>query len=72
MAKDPGHGRTEKDGSKSEKFCAYCDEGDVFQNPGFSAMDMQTVFVEQMKKQGTNSFLAWLFKRGNSPLERLR
>ena len=72
MAKDPGRGGTEKDGSKSEKYCSFCYEDGAFHNPDFSAKEMQAFCVEQMKKQGMNGMLAWLFTRGIPRLERWR
>lgn len=71
-SKDPGNGGTEKDGSKSDKYCSYC-----YQNGEFSmgseidtAQKMQKMCIKMMKKQGMNGAFAWLMTRGIPRLER--
>lgn len=72
LKKDPGGGGTEAGGSKSTKFCSYCYQDGAFLNPEFSAREMQDFCRDQMKKQGMNGALAWLFTRGIPRLERWR
>ncbi|WP_299347976.1 zinc ribbon domain-containing protein [uncultured Maritalea sp.] len=70
MDKDPGHGGTEADGRKSEKYCALCYQDGKFLNPEFTAKQMQDFCIVQMKKQGMPGFVAWIFTRGIPNLER--
>lgn len=69
---DPEQGGTEKDGSKSAKYCSYCykDGEFVLQDEIKTAKDMQEFCIKMMKKQGMNGILAWLFTRGIPRLER--
>jgi len=71
-AMDQGHGGTEKDGSKSEKYCSYCyKDGEFFmKNEIKTAKDMQHICITMMKKQGMNGLFAWLMTRGIPKLER--
>ena len=71
---DEGKGGTEKDGSKSEKYCSYCyKDGEFFMKDEIkTAKDMQQMCIKMMKKQGMNSVLAWIMTRGIPRLERWR
>lgn len=41
---------TEKDGSKSKQYCAYCYQNGAFINPDMTLPEMKTLVKEQMKK----------------------
>lgn len=41
---------TEKDGSKSQEYCAYCYQNGAFINPDMTLPEMKTLVKEQMKK----------------------
>ncbi|MFO1435359.1 MAG: zinc ribbon domain-containing protein [Gammaproteobacteria bacterium] len=69
---DKGNGGSEKDGSKSEKYCSYCyKDGEFFMKDEIkTAKDMQHMCIKMMKKQGMNGVLAWIMTRGIPRLER--
>jgi hypothetical protein len=71
---DKGNGGTEKDGSKSAKYCSYCYQNGEFFNKAEidTAQKMQKLCIEKMKEQGMNGIIAWLFTRGIPKLERWR
>jgi hypothetical protein len=72
MAKDKKGGGTEKDGSKSAKYCSMCYENGRFLTPPEvnNAEKMQHFCIQQMRKSGMNGFVAWLATRGIPRLER--
>jgi len=69
---DEGNGGTEKDGSKSEKFCSYCYKDGEFmmESEIDTPQKMQEMCIKMMKKKNMNGILAWLFTRGIPRLER--
>ncbi len=69
---DPGHGGTNKDGSKSDKYCSYCYKDGKFNlaKEVDTAEKMQKMCIKMMKKDGMNGFLAWILTRGIPRLER--
>ena len=68
---DKGNGGTEKDGSKSEKYCSYCYKNGEFISPEVDTpQKMQKLCIKMMKKDGMNGVLAWIFTRGIPRLER--
>lgn len=71
MKQDPGHGGTEKDGSKSERYCSLCYRDGEFLNKDLkSAKEMQAFCIEKMHEQGMSKWMAWLLTRGIPRLER--
>jgi len=74
LKKDKKGGGTEKDGSSSKKYCSMCYENGEFLTPPEinNAKKMQIFCIEQMKKSGMNSLLAWLATRSIPRLERWR
>lgn len=71
MSKDPEHGGSEKDGSKSLKYCSYCYDNGEFRNDSINnAKEMQKFCIEKMNEQGTPKIFAWLLTRGIPKLER--
>ncbi len=72
LKQDPQHGGTEKDGSRSEKYCSYCYADGKFVGNFTSAQEMQRFCVEKMSENGMPKWLAWLLTRQIPKLERWR
>lgn len=71
LKKDPQGGGTEKDGSKSIKYCSFCYENGEFKSPEIDSPEkMQKFCINIMQKQGMPKFIAWIFTRGIPRLER--
>lgn len=72
LSKDQKGGGSEKDGSKSPKYCSMCYENGEFLSPKEvdTAKKMQDFCIKEMKKDGMNGFVAWLATRGIPKLER--
>jgi hypothetical protein len=70
MKKDPEGGGSERDGSKSSKYCSYCYKGGAFTQPTVTAKEMQTFVKAKMKQTGYPGFLAGFFSAGIPRLER--
>jgi len=72
LKKDKKGGGTEKDGSKSVKFCSMCYSNGDFLNPPEidTAEKFQKYCIQEMKKDGMNGILAWILTRGIPRLER--
>jgi hypothetical protein len=72
LKKDKKGGGTEKDGSISEKYYSMCYENGVFLTPLEidTPEKMQKFCIQEMKKDGINSFFAWLATRPILKLER--
>lgn len=72
LKKDKNGGGTEKDGSKSPKYCSMCyKNGDFLTPPEIdTAKKMQRYCIQEMKKGGFNPFIAWLATRSIPKLER--
>lgn len=70
LNKDPNKGGTNKDKSKSEKYCSYCYQDGKFVGNFSSAKEMQDFCVEKMSEHGTPKIIAWLLTRGIPQLER--
>jgi hypothetical protein len=74
LKKDKQGGGSEKDGTKSIKYCSMCYREGKFLTPAEinTAEKMQKFCVEQMKQSGMNGLLAWLATRPIPKLERWR
>ncbi len=70
LNKDPKKGGMNADGSLSTTYCSLCYENGEFLHPNFSASEMQSHCVEQLKKKGMPNVMAWLFTRGIPKLDR--
>jgi hypothetical protein len=69
--KDPQGGGTEKDGSKSQKYCSFCYQNGEFTSSEIDTPEkMQKFCIEKMKESGTPKFIAWFFTRGIPKLDR--
>ena len=70
---DQGNGGTEKDGSKTTKYCSYCYQKGTFMQPQIDTpAKMQKMCIKMMHKNGMPKFVAWIFTRGIPRLERWR
>ena len=69
MKKDPQGGGTNADGSKNTTYCSYCYQNGDFTFHG-TVGEFQNFCKEQMIKDGSSKFIAWLFTRGMNRLER--
>ena len=73
MKKDKQGGGTEKDGTITKKYCSMCYQNGEFLSPEIdTAIKMQVVCIQEMKKLGMNGFVAWLATRSIPRLERWR
>ncbi len=70
LSKDPKNGGSEKDGSKSEKYCSYCYVNGVFVDNCKNSQEMQKLCIKMMTKNGMPKWVAWLFTRSIPGLER--
>lgn len=71
MSKDPQHGGTNRDGTKSVDYCSYCYIDGAFTFKG-NVKEMQAFCKEKMIEQGSSKFIAWLFTRSIPRLTRWR
>lgn len=71
MSKDPEHGGTEKDGSRSGMFCSYCYKNGEFTSSEITnGKEMQQLCMKILREKGFNRVFAWLFTRGIPRLKR--
>lgn len=70
LKKDPQGGGTNADGTKSTMYCSYCYEDGKFQQPDWTAEQMQEFSKEKLKEMGFPGFLAKLFTKNIPQLER--
>jgi hypothetical protein len=72
MKKDKLGGGSEKDGSRSAKYCSMCYANGAFLTPPEidTPEKMQHFCIREMKKDGMNGFFAWLATRPIPSLER--
>jgi hypothetical protein len=72
LSKDPQHGGTNKDGSKSLSYCSMCYDNGEFRQKDMTAGQMQAFVVGKLIEGGLPKFLAKFFTRGIPKLERWR
>lgn len=70
LNKDPQHGGTNADGSKSTMYCSYCYQNGQFTQPDMTAAQMQEFVKGKMKEMGFPGFLAGMFSKGIHKLKR--
>lgn len=70
LKKDPLHGGTNADGSKSNMYCSYCYQDGKFTRPDMTAPQMQEFAKGKMKEMGFPGFLAGMFTKGIPKLKR--
>lgn len=63
LHKDPQGGGTEKDGTKSIKYCSYCYSNGEFNGGNVSLKEFSEASRTGMIEGGHNKFFAWLFSR---------
>jgi hypothetical protein len=63
LSKDPQGGGTEKDGSRSAKYCSYCYENGEFKGGNVTLKEFSERSRKGMVEGGHNRFFAWLFSR---------
>ena len=70
MAKDAGMGGTNKDGSKTHRYCSLCYENGEFKD-SFRAADEMVNFVKgKLQEMGYGSLKRWFFTSHIPKLER--
>ena len=52
---NPGMMGTEKDGSKSNEYCAYCYQNGAFVNPNTTLEEMKTIVKTEMEKRNIDA-----------------
>ncbi len=72
LKKDPMHGGTEKDGSKTEKYCSYCYQNGEFVSPDMTVDEMKSLVKTKLKEMGIPGFIANGFANKIPRLERWR
>jgi hypothetical protein len=70
LSKDPAHGGTEPDGTKSLKYCSYCYDQGKFINPGMTVDEMKVLVKGKLKEMGFPGFIAGFFTKKVPKLER--
>ncbi len=70
LSKSPNGGGSEKDGSISTMYCAYCYENGAFKDETITAPEMQEFVAGKMREMGFPKFLAKWFSKGIPKLER--
>ncbi len=71
LEKDPLNGGTEVNGLKSLKYCSFCYKNGEFLSPEIDTpKKMQEFCIKQMKKDGMNGIIAWIFTRTIPKLKR--
>ena len=63
FSKDTQGGGTEKDGTKSTKYCSYCYENGAFIGGDVSLKEFSEMSRKGMIEGGKNKVFAWLFSR---------
>jgi hypothetical protein len=71
LKRDEGGGGTNKDGSKSLKYCSYCYVDGAFMSPEIDTAEKMQAFVKgQLKSMGWPGFIAGFFTKNIPKLER--
>jgi hypothetical protein len=63
LSKDTKGGGTEKDGTKSTKYCSYCYANGAFVGGNVTLQEFSEISRKGMIASGKNKFFAWLFSR---------
>jgi hypothetical protein len=70
LEKDPNNGGTNKDGSKSNKYCSYCYLDGEFKGDFKTSKEMVKFVKEKLKEQGISSLKRWFYTSHIPQLER--
>ena len=68
--KDPNHGGTNLDGSKSDKYCSLCYIKGAFKDKFTTSKEMVEFVKTELKKQGFSFFKRWFYTMHIPRLER--
>lgn len=63
LNKDKQGGGTEKNGTKSTKYCSYCYANGEFNGGNVTLKEFSEISRKGMIEGGQNKFFAWLFSR---------
>jgi hypothetical protein len=72
LDKDPGQGGTNKDGSKTIKYCSYCYSDGTFRDNFTSSDEMVKLVREKLKEMGCGPVRRWFYTSQIPRLERWR
>ncbi len=72
MDKDPGKGGTNRDGSKTQKYCSFCYENGAFRDSFTSVDEMVTLVRDKLGELGYGPLKRWFFTSHIPKLERWR
>lgn len=61
---------TEKNGTKSEKWCSLCYENGKFTGPDCTLDDMRKIVDDALKENGSNRIMRWMAQKQLPHLER--
>jgi hypothetical protein len=70
MQKDPNHGGTNKDGTKTHKFCSLCYKDGEFVDNFTTSGEMVALVKDKLKDMGYGSLKRWFFTSHIPRLER--
>jgi len=70
LSKDPGHGGTEADGTKSTRYCSMCYGNGAFLQDAPDGKTFQRETFRAMRQGGYSFLFAWLATRGIPSLPR--
>ena len=70
LSKDDMGGGTEKDGTKSTKYCSHCYQDGAFTLPNISMDEMKNLVTDKIVEFGFPKFLAGFFTINIPKLER--
>jgi len=70
IEKDPGHGGTNRDGSKTVKYCSYCYSEGAFRDNFTSSDQMIRLVREKLKEMGVGPVRRWFYTSNIPRLER--
>lgn len=72
LNKDPQHGGTNADGTRSGKYCSYCYQDGAFTQADFTAQEMKAYCTEKMVEMKIPRLFARFLAMGIPKLERWR
>jgi hypothetical protein len=72
LKRDPNHGGTNADGTRSKMYCSYCFKDGKYIEADMRVDEMQAFVKNKMKNMGFPGFLAGWMTKGIPKLERWR
>jgi len=70
MEKDPNHGGTNQDGSRTHKYCSLCYEKGAFKDNFTVSDEMVDLVKDKLKEMGYSSLKRWFYTSHIPKLER--